>query len=94
MFAVLICSKHLFMVAAPVYFLYLLRHYCCNGGFGRGIVRFFTMGAAVWVVFAAAFGPLLYIGQVISYSLDFCLFLVAFKLNNPHARRTSKSKLE
>ena len=83
------------MVAAPVYFLYLLRHYCCNAGFGRGIGRFLTMGAAVGVVFAAAFGPFLYNGQVISYCLDFFLsfffVLVAFRLNNPHTRTTSKS---
>lgn len=63
-FAVLICSKHLFMVAAPVYFVYLLRHYC-RGGFLRGFVRFSIMGAVVGVVFAVAFGPFLYYGQVI-----------------------------
>ncbi|CAD6250004.1 unnamed protein product [Miscanthus lutarioriparius] len=34
-FASLLCSKHLFLVAAPVYFMYLFRHYCC----GRGVVK-------------------------------------------------------
>lgn len=62
-FAVLLCFKHLFAVAAPVYFVYLLRHYCC-GGFVRGFGRLLTMGAAVAAVFAAAFGPFMYHGQI------------------------------
>ncbi|OAY75378.1 putative dolichyl pyrophosphate Glc1Man9GlcNAc2 alpha-1,3-glucosyltransferase [Ananas comosus] len=62
-FAVLICSKHLFLVAAPVYFVYLLRHYCA-GGFGKAVGRFFIMGSAVGAVFAAAFGPFVYYGQM------------------------------
>ncbi|KAJ3680636.1 hypothetical protein LUZ60_016914 [Juncus effusus] len=62
-FAILICSKHLFMVAAPVYFVYLLRHYC-KGGFLRGFKRFLLMGFAVGAVFAATFGPFLYYGQM------------------------------
>ncbi|KAJ8506315.1 hypothetical protein OPV22_007201 [Ensete ventricosum] len=62
-FAVLICSKHLFLVAAPLYFVYLLRHYC-RGGSWEASKRFLTMGAAVGAVFAAAFGPFLYYGQM------------------------------
>ncbi|URE00499.1 ALG6, ALG8 glycosyltransferase family [Musa troglodytarum] len=62
-FAVLICSKHLFLVAAPLYFVYLLRHYC-RGGSWEASRRFLTMGAAVGAVFAAAFGPFLYYGQM------------------------------
>ncbi|PKA58878.1 putative dolichyl pyrophosphate Glc1Man9GlcNAc2 alpha-1,3-glucosyltransferase [Apostasia shenzhenica] len=62
-FAVLICSKHLFMVAAPVYFVYLLRHYC-NGDWGRAVSRFLVMGSAVSVVFIATFGPFAYYGQI------------------------------
>lgn len=60
-FAVLLCFKHLFLVAAPVYFVYLLRHYC------RGpyrIVKFFTMGISVLAVFLLAFGPFIYYGQI------------------------------
>ncbi|KAF8379154.1 hypothetical protein HHK36_028583 [Tetracentron sinense] len=62
-FAVLLCFKHLFAVAAPVYFVYLLRHYC-RGGFFRGFGRFLMMGAAVGMVFLMAFGPFLYYGQI------------------------------
>ncbi|KAJ0961768.1 hypothetical protein J5N97_029596 [Dioscorea zingiberensis] len=62
-FAAVLCSKHLFLVAAPVYFVYLLRHYC-RGGLWTGTRRFLTMGISVAAVFAAAFGPFLYYGQM------------------------------
>ncbi|KAI3918579.1 hypothetical protein MKX01_041899 [Papaver californicum] len=62
-FAVLLCFKHLFAVAAPLYFVYLLRHYC-KGGFAKSIGRFVMMGIAVGMVFAIAFGPFLYTGQI------------------------------
>ncbi|GMH00655.1 hypothetical protein Nepgr_002494 [Nepenthes gracilis] len=62
-FAILLCFKHLFAVAAPVYFVYLLRHYCC-GGLVRGFWRILTMGTVVMAVFAVAFGPFLYHGQI------------------------------
>ncbi|XP_021756442.1 probable dolichyl pyrophosphate Glc1Man9GlcNAc2 alpha-1,3-glucosyltransferase [Chenopodium quinoa] len=63
-FAVLLCFKHLFAVAAPVYFVYLLRHYC-RGGLIKGFGRFLMMGLAVVVVFAAAFGPFVYHDQML-----------------------------
>ncbi|KAJ8573422.1 hypothetical protein K7X08_009933 [Anisodus acutangulus] len=62
-FAVLLCFKHLFAVAAPVYFVYLLRHYC-RGGLIKGFGRLVIMGSAVVAVFAAAYGPFLYHGQI------------------------------
>ncbi|XP_038875226.1 probable dolichyl pyrophosphate Glc1Man9GlcNAc2 alpha-1,3-glucosyltransferase [Benincasa hispida] len=62
-FAVLLCFKHLFAVAAPVYFVYLLRHYC-RGGFVRGFGRLTIMGSVVVAVFAAAYGPFIYHGQI------------------------------
>lgn len=62
-FAVLLCFKHLFAVAAPVYFVYLLRHYCWKG-LVKGFGRLSVMGAVVVAVFAAAYGPFVYHGQV------------------------------
>ncbi|XP_048230130.1 probable dolichyl pyrophosphate Glc1Man9GlcNAc2 alpha-1,3-glucosyltransferase isoform X2 [Ricinus communis] len=62
-FSVLLCFKHLFAVAAPVYFVYLLRHYCWKG-ISMGFRRFSAMGAVVVVVFAVAYGPFLYYGQI------------------------------
>lgn len=57
-FAILLCFKHLFAVAAPVYFVYLLRHYC-RGGLFKGFGKLVLMGSVVVAVFAAAFGPLI-----------------------------------
>jgi alpha-1,3-glucosyltransferase len=68
-FAVLLCFKHLFAVAAPVYFVYLLRHYCWKG-FVKGFWRISVLGAVVVAVFAAAYGPFVYLGQVIPGSYD------------------------
>uniref|UniRef100_A0A8R7UWJ1 Alpha-1,3-glucosyltransferase n=1 Tax=Triticum urartu TaxID=4572 RepID=A0A8R7UWJ1_TRIUA len=62
-FAALLCSKHLFLVAAPVYFVYLFRHYCCGRGLARGLGRLVLMGAGVVAVFAMAFTPFVYYGQ-------------------------------
>ncbi|GLJ15930.1 hypothetical protein SUGI_0263270 [Cryptomeria japonica] len=62
LFAILLCFKHLFAVAAPVYFVYLLRHYCI----GRyRVLRFFALGASVLSVLLLAFGPFLYHKQVL-----------------------------
>lgn len=71
-FAMLLCFKHLFAVAAPVYFVYLLRHYC-RGGFWKGFGRLVTMGMVVVGVFVAAFGPFVYHGQVHLSHLVICL---------------------
>ncbi|CAK9133465.1 unnamed protein product [Ilex paraguariensis] len=62
-FAVLLCFKHLFAVAAPVYFVYLFRHYC-RGGLIRGFGRLVLMGTMVFAVFVAAYGPFVYYGQI------------------------------
>ncbi|CAA0820682.1 Probable dolichyl pyrophosphate Glc1Man9GlcNAc2 alpha-1-3-glucosyltransferase [Striga hermonthica] len=62
-FAVLLCFKHLFAVAAPLYFVYLFRHYC-RGGFAKGLARLVLMGSVVMAVFAAAYGPFWYYGQI------------------------------
>lgn len=72
-FAALLCFKHLFAVAAPVYFVYLFRHYC-RGGLLKGSARLVVMGSAVLAVFAAAYGPFWYYGQV-DACLDSCKLL-------------------
>ncbi|GAQ91618.1 alpha-1,3-glucosyltransferase [Klebsormidium nitens] len=61
LFASLLCSKHLFMVAGPVYFVYLLRHYCRGP---RKFVRFVVLAASVLSVIGAAFGPFVYYKQI------------------------------
>lgn len=71
-FVVLLCFKHLFAVAAPVYFVYLLRHYCWKG-LVRGFGRLLILGSLVVAVFAIAFGPFVYHGQV-NYPLFFRLY--------------------
>lgn len=72
-FAVLVCFKHLFAVAGPVYFVYLLRHHC------RGpnkFVRFLSLGAVVTAVVGIAFGPFAYHGQVLAREVGgFCFML-------------------
>jgi alpha-1,3-glucosyltransferase len=44
--------------------VYLFRHFCCGRGVVRGVGRLVLMGAAVAVVFIAAFAPFVYYGQV------------------------------
>lgn len=74
LFAVLLCFKHLFAVAAPVYFVYLLRHYCWKGWL-RGFGRLWLMGTVVVAVFAAAYGPFIYHGQVLVIGIYSHVFL-------------------
>ncbi|XP_047323158.1 probable dolichyl pyrophosphate Glc1Man9GlcNAc2 alpha-1,3-glucosyltransferase isoform X2 [Impatiens glandulifera] len=63
LFSVLLCFKHLFAVAAPVYFVYLFRHYC-RGGILRSFGKLMAMGTLVVTVFLAAYGPFVYHGQI------------------------------
>lgn len=60
LFAALLNMKHLFAYAGPVYFVYLLRHYCAGRG---GVGRFVLMGLTVAGVCAVSLGPFLAMGQ-------------------------------
>ncbi|KAL2629157.1 hypothetical protein R1flu_013843 [Riccia fluitans] len=60
-FAVLVCYKHLFAVAGPVYFVYLLRHYCRGTSWFWNFMR---LGSTVITVVGLAFGPFVYYGQM------------------------------
>lgn len=59
-FAVLLCSKHIFLYVAPVFGVYLLRYHVFESGWrrpGQACGRFVRMAAIVLVVLALAFGP-------------------------------------
>ncbi|KAH9552352.1 hypothetical protein CY35_09G062200 [Sphagnum magellanicum] len=60
-FAVLVCFKHLFAVAGPIYFVYLLRHYCRGP---QKVLRFFKLAGSVVGVLVVAFGPFAYYNQI------------------------------
>lgn len=64
-FAALLCLKHIYLYLAPAYFVYLLRVYCVSQ---KSIlhIRFRNcakLAVGLLVVFGAAFGPLVYLGQ-------------------------------
>ncbi|BDA51372.1 probable dolichyl pyrophosphate Glc1Man9GlcNAc2 alpha-1,3- [Coccomyxa sp. Obi] len=61
LFALLLNMKHLFACLGPLYFVYLLRHYCRGK---QAVFKFFTLGAMVAAVFAASFGPFILAGQL------------------------------
>ena len=66
LFAALLCLKHIYLYLAPAYFVFLLRAYCLSP---RSIFRIqFTncvkLGLGIGAVFATAFGPFIYWGQL------------------------------
>lgn len=60
LFAALLCSKHIFLYAAPAFFVYLLRYYCRGT---NAVPRFITLGATVAGVAGIALGPFLAAGH-------------------------------
>lgn len=67
LFAVLLCMKHIYLYLAPAYFVYLLRVYCVDFRFTFPRIRFANcvkLGVCIIAVFAAAFGPFAYWGQM------------------------------
>lgn len=74
LFAALLNLKHIYMYCAPVYFVHLLRVYCCATA-DRGAAAltrpprfqlgaFCTLGSAVIAVFALSLGPVVVTGQL------------------------------
>ncbi|KAG8222357.1 hypothetical protein J437_LFUL015953 [Ladona fulva] len=72
-FAVLLNLKHIFLYISPVYFVYLLRHYCYKQRYpGVPFKRWFIqsscqlakLGLTVGVVFLVSFGPFIVMGQL------------------------------
>lgn len=61
LFACLLCMKHIFLYAAPAFFVYLLRRYCRGPA---ALPRFLGLGAVVASIFGAAFGPFVAAGQL------------------------------
>ena len=67
LFAVLLCLKHIYLYLAPAYFVYLLRVYCVDFRFTFPKIRIFNslkLGIAIIMVFALAFAPFVYWGQM------------------------------
>ena len=64
LFAVLLNLKHLFLFAAPWYFVYLLRHHCRGPTLAVAAGRLSTLGALVAGIFAASLGPFFALGQL------------------------------
>ncbi|KAL5970146.1 putative dolichyl pyrophosphate Glc1Man9GlcNAc2 alpha-13-glucosyltransferase [Taenia solium] len=65
-FSVLLNFKHIFVYVAPVYFVFMLLHYCVRKEEGRIKVmlnRLFAMAAVVVIVFAASLAPFIYWGK-------------------------------
>lgn len=66
LFAILLCFKHIYLYLAPAYFVYLLRVYCLSrtNVFRPQILNTVKLGFGVLSVFAVAFGPFVYWGQL------------------------------
>jgi alpha-1,3-glucosyltransferase len=69
-FAYLLNMKHIFMYIAPVYVVFLLRHYCLEKG--QFIPRILKLGTIVIGVFAVSLGPFYqHIPQLVSRLFPF-----------------------
>lgn len=70
-FAVLLNMKHIFVYMAPIYFVYLLRHYCF-GSLQKLVVNAAKLGVVVISVTAISFGPFIHhLPQVMSRLFPF-----------------------
>lgn len=73
LFAVLLNMKHLFAYLAPVYFVFLLKHYVLTDSsssssgsidWPAALKRLVVLGGSVVVVCGVSFGPFLAMGQM------------------------------
>ena len=66
LFATLLCLKHIYLYLAPAYFIYLLRVYCLSPRtiFRVQVGNCLKLGIGIIAIAAAAFGPLIYWGQL------------------------------
>ena len=64
LFAALLNAKHIFLYAAPPFFVYLLRRHCRGPPLAAAVGRFLGLGAAVVGVTAASLGPFVAAGQL------------------------------
>lgn len=63
LFSVLLCFKHIYLYLAPAYFVYLLRVYILKNN-RLNVDNAVKLGTVVLGVFAIAFGPFIYYGQI------------------------------
>lgn len=61
LFSLLLCLKHIFLYAAPAFFVFLLRRYCRGP---HAVLRFGGLGAIVLGTFGLVFGPFVAAGQL------------------------------
>lgn len=66
LFAALLCLKHIYLYLSLAYFVYLLRAYCLDpkSVFRPRFGNIIKLGVGVVAVFAVAFGPFAYWGQL------------------------------
>ena len=67
-FSALLNLKHLFLFAAPLFFVYLLRHHVLGQGAAPSLAAFrrlLLLGSLVLAIFALSFGPFLASGQLL-----------------------------
>ncbi|VDM34702.1 unnamed protein product [Hydatigera taeniaeformis] len=66
-FSILLNLKHIFVYIAPVYFVFILFHYCLKrekGRFKAMLSRLFAIAGVVGIVFAVSLAPFIYWGKM------------------------------
>ncbi|PRW44369.1 putative dolichyl pyrophosphate Glc1Man9 c2 alpha-1,3-glucosyltransferase [Chlorella sorokiniana] len=61
LFSALLCFKHIFLYAAPAFFVYMLRRYCRGP---QAVLRFVALGTIAAGVLGLSFGPFVAAGQL------------------------------